>query len=86
MNVQHAALASIQPVAIVRQLFVRAYKTIVSTHFYRETFFDCSWSYQRGFRYNFRATHPMLYLAADHLVASAEIGARGICRRTRLGA
>ena len=39
-------------------------------------FFDCTWSFTRGYRYNFAGTQPVLYLAADHAVAAMEIGPR----------
>lgn len=69
-------LRSVEPASIVNQVFVRAYNTKVKTAFNRDRFFDCTWSFRRGYRYNFKETHPVLYLAADHLVASSEIGAR----------
>jgi hypothetical protein len=78
MDVRHVRkiLRSIEPASVVNQAFVRAYNTKVKTAFGRNRFFDCTWSYRRGYRYNFKETHPVLYLAADHLVASSEIGPR----------
>jgi len=69
-------LASVQPTYLDGVNFVRAYNTDVVAKLGHEHFFDCTWSFERGYRYNFARTHPMLYLAADHTVASAEIGPR----------
>ena len=69
-------LASVAPSRITKAAFVRAYNTDVATLHGKDCFFDCTWSYQRGYRYNFKGTQPVLYLAADHTVASAEIGPR----------
>ena len=46
------------------------------TAFHRKHLFDSTWSYKRGYRYNFKETHPLLYFAGDQVVASAEIGPR----------
>lgn len=71
-----ANLAKVQPRAMHKECFVRAFDTRANTHWGRDHFFDCTWSFQRGYRYNFKQTHPVLYLAADHLVASSEVGPR----------
>jgi len=70
------SLPRIQPITIEQRLFVRAYNTRVLTHLDRTNFFDSRWSYERGYRYNFKATHPVFYLAEDSIVASSEIGPR----------
>lgn len=56
--------------------FVRAYNTDVVAKLGHTHFFDCTWSFHRGYRYNFAGEYPVLYLAADHTVASTEIGPR----------
>ena len=78
MDVRYAErhLRQVLPIRIESQAFTRAYDTRVKTHFNREYFFDCTWSLSRGYRYNFKGTQPVLYLAADQLVASSEIGPR----------
>lgn len=69
-------LGSVTPRRLIEELFVRAYNTEIKTGWGRAYFFDCTWSFQRGYRYNFKKTHPVLYLASDQLIASSEIGAR----------
>jgi RES domain-containing protein len=69
-------LQNIEPSTVRQGSFVRAYDTRILTVFAREYLFDSVWSYERGYRYNFPKTCPVLYLAADHLVASSEIGPR----------
>jgi len=69
-------LHKVEPRALNRAVFVRAYCTRMITAFHRKHLFDSTWSYKRGYRYNFKETHPVYYLAGDHLVASTEIGPR----------
>jgi RES domain-containing protein len=69
-------LRKVIPRPLIEELFVRAYNTETKTRWRRDYFFDCTWSFQRGYRFNFKKTHPVLYLASDQLVASSEIGAR----------
>jgi RES domain-containing protein len=69
-------LRGIDPKSVHEEPFVRAYNTKVKAFFGRKYFFDSEWSYKRGYRFNFKETHPVLYIAADHLVASSEIGPR----------
>jgi RES domain-containing protein len=71
-----ANLKDIQPTPLSGEAFVRAYDTRVMTFFGRRFFFDSTWSYSRGYRFNFKETHPIYYIAADHLTASSEIGPR----------
>ncbi len=71
-----ARLPSIKPVHLDRQIFVRAYNTNVKAALGKSHFFDCEWSFTRGYRYNFKETMPVLYLAADQIAASFEIGPR----------
>lgn len=78
MNVKRTAraLKDIKPREILRRDFVRAYNTRTKTVFEKEFFLDCTWSYQRGHRFNFPREYPVLYLAADRLAATLETGPR----------
>jgi RES domain-containing protein len=69
-------LHKIEPLILKDAIFVRAYNTLKKTKFGRDYLFESEWSFKRGYRYNFRETYPVLYLAGDHITASAEIGAR----------
>jgi len=69
-------LPTVVPRAIQGIKFVRAYNTDVVTLLGCTHFLDCTWSFQRGYRYNFAQEDPVLYLATDHTVASIEIGPR----------
>ncbi len=71
-----AKLPTITPRLLDCVNFVRAYDSDVATLYGQKHFFDCTWSHKRGYRYNFEGTQPVLYLAADHTVASTEIGPR----------
>jgi len=76
INKTKAKLPLIAPRQLTQVKFVRAYNTDVATLHGKDHFFDCTWSQQRGYRYNFSGTEPVLYLAADSTVASTEIGPR----------
>jgi RES domain-containing protein len=76
MDYADGRFSRVDPVHLDRQVFVRAYNTDVKTKFGRRHFFDSEWSYARGYRYNFKGTQPVLYLAADSLAATFEIGPR----------
>ncbi len=78
MNVARARsnLHKVIPRVLKKAVFVRAYSIRMITAFHRKHLFDSTWSYKRGYRYNFRETHPVSYFAGDHLVASTEIGPR----------
>lgn len=69
-------LKKIEPRRLEDAVFVRAYNTRMITYFKKKYLFDSRWSYERGYRYNFKRTHPVMYLAGDQMVASAEIGPR----------
>jgi len=71
-----AALVHIEPLMLNEKVFTRSYNTSVITDFKCDHFFDCKWSYERGYRFNFKKTVPVLYLACDQTTASMEIGAR----------
>ncbi|GBE04315.1 hypothetical protein BMS3Abin09_01248 [bacterium BMS3Abin09] len=69
-------LYRVTPRLLDKAVFVRAYNARMITAFHRKHLFDSTWSYRRGYRYNFKETHPVCYFAGDHLVASTEIGPR----------
>jgi hypothetical protein len=58
-------LGGVTPRRLIEELFVRAYNTEIKTGWGHDYFFDCRWSFQRGYRYNFKKTHPVLYLASN---------------------
>jgi RES domain-containing protein len=69
-------ISNIVPRSLNQEIFIRAYNTAMKYSYGSDYLFDSVWSFERGYRYNFKGTHPVLYLAGDHLVASTEIGAR----------
>ncbi len=78
MNIAGARsnLHKVIPRVLRKAVFVRAYNTWMITAFHRKHLFDSTWSYKRGYRYNFKETYPVFYFAGDQLVASTEIGPR----------
>ncbi len=70
------ALTRVPPRVLKDLPLVRAFNTKVATAFGREWFFDSTWSFSRGYRFNFKRTWPFLYLAGDKLTATVEIGPR----------
>jgi len=71
-----AGLKNISPRVLSEMPFVKAYNTRVKTIFRRDWFFDSIWSFKRGYRFNFKETWPVLYLACDKITATVEIGPR----------
>ncbi len=69
-------IKNIAPRQLDKMPFVRAHNSQAMTFFGNFYFFDCRWSYTRGYRFNFKKTWPILYLAGDNLTASTEIGPR----------
>lgn len=69
-------ISNIAPRSLNRGIFVRAYNPAMKYIWGSDYLFDSVWSFERGYRYNYKGTHPVLYLAADELVASTEIGPR----------
>ncbi len=69
-------ISNIVPHELKQGIFVRAYNTAMKNKYGSNYLFDSVWSFERGYRYNYKGTHPVLYLASDHLVASTEIGPR----------
>lgn len=69
-------IKSVAPIQLDRMSFIRVHNSKAMTFFSSFWFFDCRWSYKRGYRFNFKKTWPILYLACDILTASTEIGPR----------
>lgn len=69
-------LKNIDPIKIKKEYLVRSINTSAIKNFDYKHIFDSHWSFDRGYRFNYKKTNPTLYFAANQTVASTEIGPR----------